>query len=81
MRIAINAKGVDKVTYEDAKPLIDESFRSREEAMQSVLTPEELAGFKQQEQQTRMMLEMGLRFVFPPEAPAAEAPATEEEDR
>lgn len=72
MRDAINAKGVDNVTYEDAKPLIDQSFTEREQAMTAILTTDEMDGFKAQEQQTKMMLDMGLRFILPPK-PTEEA--------
>ncbi len=65
LKAAIDAKGIDNVTYDDAKPLIDESFKEREQAMASVLDEKELETFKQQEAQGRTFVDMGMRMAFP----------------
>jgi hypothetical protein len=70
MRASINAKGIDNVTYEDAKPLIDESFSERESAMSTILSAEEMEAFKQQEAQVKARMQMGLRMAFPAKPPA-----------
>ncbi len=65
MKSTIDAKGIDNVTYDDAKPLIEESFKEREQAMTTVLDEKEMETFKQQEAQGRTFIEMGMRMAFP----------------
>jgi hypothetical protein len=65
MGAAVREKGVENVTYEDAKAQMDQLIVERERAMQPILSTQEMSTFQEREQRNQTMMDGFLRMSLP----------------